>query len=184
MNDQAVAAKPKTDVKPEAVAAPPIATAAARALQPLAENRIRLAHGSQSDIGNIWIATTFLGTPWEEAVKDAFWANKARDFRVGDRIWVYTDDMIYAGELLVQKTWTFGPGAINNRAQMRALSFNEFPKPDEHERTGEFEVIHLGPHMKWCLRSAITKKVGAEGFATQDDAERARRSIMASRSER
>src|ERR1700732_718029 len=123
MSDQAVQTQPrKGEARPaaETTAPQPSLPAAAAPLnprgvppaeRPLAENRIKLAHASMADVGNIWIATTVLDTPWEKVCDDAFWANKARDFRSGDRIWVYTDDMTYAGEILIQKTWTFGAGA-------------------------------------------------------------------------
>jgi hypothetical protein len=196
MSDQAVHTQPrKGEAKAEparvmegapAVAAqppmpPPNPRSIPQAERPLAENRIKLAHASMADVGNIWIATTVLGTPWEKVAEDEFWSNKARDFRSGDRIWVYTDDMTYEGEIIVKKTWTFGAGAVNNRAEIHVRSFSVMSRPSDHPRVGEFEIVHLGPHMKWCLRSTISKKVVSEGHMTQEDAERARRSALASR---
>jgi hypothetical protein len=190
MNEQPVQQqRPKGDARAQEVAPPPAPTQATaqQAMPPLvkpkalSEHRIKLSHAAERDIGNIWYATVTNDLTFEDCCHDEVWANKARDFRAGDTIVVYPDSMDWCGELRVRKTWSFGASAINNRAAVGKWKYVFWGPVEEHTRVGEFEIVNLGPHLKWCLRRLDNKKVVAEGYATQDDAVRARQGIMASR---
>jgi hypothetical protein len=184
MSEQAVQTQPRKGegrMPQEATAAPTQAMPPLVKPKALPEHRIKLSHAAERDIGNIWYATVTNDMTFEDCCQDEVWANKARDFRAGDSIIVHPDNMHWRGELWVQKTWSFGASAINNRAAVAQWHYVHKGAPEDHPRVGEFEVVHLGPHLKWCLRRMDNQTVVAEGYTTQDDAVRARRGIMASR---
>lgn len=146
-------------------------------LRPIEQNRLLLAHASECDKGSIWSATLHAGTPFDNVTKDEFWANKAKDMHVGDKIWIATDDEKYDAELRVIGLRTVGPGIVPNRVSVAVLRFTEITPPEHYVDIGDHVIEFRGQHLKWCVIRRGDKSIAREGCATQEEAERHRRGL-------
>lgn len=168
-------------------AALPVAAASAPATTPeppraviaLTEGRFKICNSSESDVGNKFAATTQAGTPFEDVLRSEFWAHTASKMRVGDEITIHTDDMRYYGRLYVRGVNAPAPNKPSNRATVFCLEKHFMDPIAKANADQSHEVVFLGPHKKWCVRSLSDQKVVKEGCATQGDASTWLRSIAA-----
>lgn len=156
-------------------AQPEKAPEANREIKPLSERRCALAHASNSSSFNIWAATVEAGTHPREVLVSAFWANCAARFRVGDEVRVIDDKSTWRALLFVHAVSSVGAGTVNNRVDMKMVSFFELGLPESHPDIGDHRIAHMGAHLKWCIIRIADQKVVRDGFDTQDEAEKARR---------
>ena len=148
-----------------------------RHIKPLVQGRMFVAHSSEGKCGNIWSATLEKGTPFEDCLNDEFWANKAADMHVGDRIWVAVDDEKFDAELRVSSLRTVGAGVVFNRASVVVLRLTEITPPENYVDIGDHEIEFKGQHLKWCIVRRADKSIAREGFETRQDAERMRTTV-------
>lgn len=185
MSDTATAAsaKPKFSPAPEKAAPTPEQTVTAaikdmpRHVKPLVQGRLFVAHSSEGKCGNIWSATLDAHTPFEDCLIDEFWANKAADMHVGDRIWVATDNETFDAELRVSSLRTVGAGVVANRASVAVLRHTDLTPPENYVDIGDHKIEFKGQHLKWCIVRRADESVAREGFETKADAERMRVSV-------
>lgn len=173
--------KPPATEKP-AKAAPPAQVAAVAEAAPvraLPENRLKVTHSSEADVGNHFAAVTATGTPFEDVLKSEFWAHTAYKLHPGDEIVVHTDNMVYFGRLYVRSVSAPGPNKLNNRATVFCLERHEMDPLSKTAMIQSHEVVFLGPHKKWCVRSLRDQQVVKEGYGTADEAQIWLRSIAA-----
>jgi hypothetical protein len=184
MSDTATAAAPKTQAQPKPAAAPSPEAAVTAALKemprhfkPLVQGRLFVAHSSEGKCGNIWSATLDKDTPFEDCLNDEFWANKAADMHVGDRIWVASDNETFDAELRVTSLRTVGAGVVYNRASVAVLRHTDLSPPKDYVDIGDHEIEFKGQHLKWCIVRRADKSIAREGFETRQDAERMRTTV-------
>lgn len=145
-------------------------SAPAAMVRALSENRLKLVLSSAADLGNLFAATTPIGTAFEDVLNPEFWAHTAYKLRPADEIIVHTDDMSYRGHLYVRHVHAPGAQRLNNRAVVAKLSFQEFGAIDKDLRNTTHEVKFMGPHQKWCVVSLSDQRVVKEGCGTSDEA--------------
>lgn len=164
-------AKPKTADKP--LAEQPAASAPfvpGNTVKALMESRLKLVAASSADLGNAFAAVTPAGTPFENLLKPEFWAHTAYKLRAGDEITVHTDDMSYYGKLYVRAVSAPATQRLPNRAAVATIAFIEFGAIDTDLQSKTHEVVHLGPHLKWCVRSLKDQKLVKENCGTREEA--------------
>lgn len=164
--------KPKTEAAPPAPAKPE-----ATKIEPLrglvkglSENRLKLVISSAADMGNGFAAVLPVGTKFEACLDPAFWAHVAYKLRAGDTIDVHVDDMTFFGKLYVRDVSAPGAQKLNNRALVAPLMFVEFGPVARDAKTKTHEVVHLGPHLKWCVRALKDQRVVKEGCGSPEEA--------------
>jgi hypothetical protein len=136
----------------------------------LPENRLYLSGASDAQIGNRFIAMLPLGTTLEDALEPAFWAHNAPRLHHGDSIELQRDDMCIFGLLYVRDVSGPAPGRQNNRAVVDEVFFKEFDAVARDAKTKSHEVVHLGPHLRWCVRALKDQRVVKEGCGTAEEA--------------
>lgn len=136
----------------------------------LPESRLKLVLSSAADMGNGFAAVLPSGVSFEEAKDPAFWAHCAYKLRPGDEIAVHSDDMSFFGRLYVRDVSAPGRERLSNRAVVAVLEFQEFEPMARDAKTKTHEVVYLGPHMQWCVRSLKDNRVVKERCGTAEEA--------------
>ncbi len=136
----------------------------------LSENRLKLIVSSAADVGNVFAAVTPAGTPFEHALKPEFWAHTAHRLRQGDEVRVLTDDDIYSGLLHVRDVSAPAAGRLANRARLSVIYHVNFGALKKDMPEASAEVQWKGPHLKWCIVSALDSRILQEGIGTKEDA--------------
>jgi len=136
----------------------------------LAENRLKLVLSSAADMGNGFAAVLPSGTSFDEVKEPSFWAHCAYKLRPGDEIVVHSDDMSFFGRLYVRDVSAPGQQKLSNRAVVAVLDFKEFEPMARDARNKSHEVVYLGPHMQWCVRSLKDSRVVKERCGTAEEA--------------
>lgn len=136
----------------------------------LAENRLKLVLSSAADMGNGFAAVLPSGVPFEDVKDPAFWAHCAYKLRAGDEIAVHSDDMSFFGRLYVRDVSAPGQQKLSNRAVVAVLDFKEFEPMAQGAKTKTHEVVFLGPHMQWCVKSLKDQRVVKERCGTAEEA--------------
>lgn len=161
------AAAPATTAKP---AAPKPIEKLTGIVKGLPENRLKLVLSSSADMGNGFAAVLPSGVKFEEALDPAFWAHCAYKLRAGDEITVHSDEMSFYGRLYVRDVSAPSQQKMNNRAVVSVIEFKEFDPVARDAKTKTHEVVHLGPHMQWCVRSLKDSRVVKERCGTAAEA--------------
>ena len=167
MNDQT---KPETKPETRAADAPKPIELLRGIVKGLSENRLKLVLSSAADMGNGFAAVLPSGVAFDEVKDPAFWAHCAYKLRPGDEIAVHSDDMSFFGRLYVRDVSAPGQQKLSNRAVVAVLSFKEFEPMARDAKTKTHEVVYLGPHMLWCVRSLKDQRVVKERCGTPEDA--------------
>lgn len=109
----------------------------------LAANRLHLAEHRR----NIFDVVPEHGTPFEELLKDGYWAHVSVKMKPGDHIEVRAEDGSYYAELMVQD-------AGKLYAKVAKLVYVELDAVDVKEgglMVEGFQVAWKGPQLKWCV---------------------------------
>ncbi len=164
--------EPKSETKPAAGGQkPPTPIEPLRGIvKGLPENRFYLAGASDAQIGNRFIAMLPLGTTIDDALEPAFWAHNAPRMHHGDTIELQRDDMSIYGLLYVRDVSGPAPGRQANRAVVSTVHFTEFDAIARDAKNKSHEVVFLGPHLRWCVRSLKDQRVVKEGCGTAEEA--------------
>jgi hypothetical protein len=167
------AEKPKTEAGPVVAGGqkPPAPIEPLRGVvRSLPENRLKLVLSSAADMGNGFAAVLPFGTKFEEALEPSYWAHVAYKLRPGDTIDVHRDDWGLFAKLYVRDVSAPGAQKLNNRAVVAVIEHKEFGGLARDARTKTHEVVNLGPHLKWCVRSVKDQRVVKEGCGTAEEA--------------
>ena len=109
----------------------------------LASNRLHFAESRR----NIFCVTPEVGTPYEEILKDAYWAHVSVKMKPGDRIEVNAEDGSYYAELLVQDA-----GRLYAKvAQIIFVKLDAVEVKEGGLMMEGYEVKWQGPQLKWCV---------------------------------
>lgn len=127
----------------------------------LASNRLHFAEHRR----NIFVVTPEHDTPFEEILKDGYWAHVSAKMKPGDRIEVMAEDGSYFAELIVQDA-----GRLYAKvATLRHVKLDAVEVTEGGMAAGGLEVKWQGPQLKWCvLRGKDRLKEGLDkGSAVQ-----------------
>lgn len=109
----------------------------------LASNRLHFAEHRR----NIFSVTPEHGTPFEEILKDGYWAHVSAKMKPGDRVEVMAEDGSYFAELLVQDAGRlYAKVAALRHVKLEAVEVKEGGLSMEG-----YEVTWKGPQLKWCV---------------------------------
>lgn len=109
----------------------------------LASNRLHEARTRR----NIWTVTPEHGTPFEEILKDGYWAHVSVKMRPGDRVEVLAEDGSYFAELLVQDA-----GRLYAKVYpLRHVKLEAVEVTEGGPMMEGYEVKWQGPILKWCV---------------------------------
>jgi len=163
--------KPKAEGAPAGGQKPPAVMEPLKGLvRGLSENRLKLVLSSSADMGNGFAAVLPIGTPFEQVLEPSFWAHVAYKLRPGDTIEVHRDDMALYGKLYVRDVAAPGAQKLNNRAFVSVIEHKEFDALARDAKTKTHEVVHLGPHLKWCVRALKDQRVVKDNCGTAEEA--------------
>lgn len=112
---------------------------------------------------NAWRAFPEEGTPYERVLRESYWAHRAKDFKVGDKIEVLPDEMHYYAELLVMAagaTWL----------KVAELCKIELRPADLAGTKPEYNVAWRGPHRKFALVRVADGAIVKDGFENEREA--------------
>jgi hypothetical protein len=136
----------------------------------LPENRLKLVLSSAADMGNGFAAVLPTGVKFDEVFEPSFWAHCAYKLRPGDEITVHSDDMSFRGHIYVRDASAPANQKMNNRAVVSLISYVEFEPMATGAKTKTHEVVFLGPHMQWCVKSLKDQRVVKERCGTAGEA--------------
>jgi hypothetical protein len=127
----------------------------------LAANRLHLAEHRR----NVFDVIPEHGTPFDEILKEGYWAHVSAKMKPGDRVEVRAEDGSYYAELIVQD-------AGRLYAKVAVLTHVKLDSVDVTEgglAANGLEVAWKGPQLKWCvLRGKDRLKEGMDkGAAVQ-----------------
>lgn len=127
----------------------------------LASNRLHFAEHRR----NIFDVVPEHGTPFEELLKDGYWAHVSAKMKPGDHIEVRAEDGSYYAELIVQDA-----GRLYAKvAQLTFVKLDSVQVTEGGLTSEGYEVAWKGPQLKWCvLRGKDRLKEGMDkGSAIQ-----------------
>ena len=109
----------------------------------LASNRLHFAEHRR----NIFDVVPEHGTPFEEILKEGYWAHVSVKMKPGDRIEVRAEDGSYYAELIVQDA-----GRLYAKvAVLRHVALDFVEVTEGGLSAGGMEVAWKGPQLKWCV---------------------------------
>lgn len=116
-------------------------------------------------VRNHWMVTVEAGTLPDDLLERGYWQHVAQKMRPGDRIEVLTDDMRWAGDLIV-----FASGRL--WATVKFIGLVQFTDVQDLDATDNLKVQYRGPHHRYCVVEAEGNEVNVirTNFDNQEDA--------------
>lgn len=109
----------------------------------LTPNRLHFAEHRR----NVFVVVPEHGTPYEELLKEGYWAHVSAKMKPWDQIEVHAEDGSYYAKLVVQDA-----GRLYAKvAQLQFVKLDAIEVTEGGMMANGLEVAWKGPQLKWCV---------------------------------
>ncbi len=155
----------------------PAEPAAAKPFRPLANGRLKLIRGSETNFGNLWGAVLSAETTLDDATDPAFWSNHAHVVRASDEIRIEWDDGRGLVRAFVRQV--SGAGTNMSRVAIAIESTCDFdPIRQLPAAAGGYGIEFRGPHLKFVIVRLSDTKIVGENYDSPQAASTALQAII------